>query len=1494
MSSLNYASFFEVIMSGVKEKNEEDMALALLGCIYHTVPVYKRKVKKDEKPQLYSETGIDRGTLSLYKNQKAGIPQKLVEAAGDARVEKKAPQYFLEEVVDRLDNDLRWDMLESLHKLIENADNIRPETRTRFNRLAERLDTPEKIANYLAQVFLYAIKMDNTKSEGTGLYYTLLKRFSAQYTDHPSIKLMKPDPRLFPKGLPTINSYGRTAKEGDIEPSTVQEMVLKSWQDPKEKKHILLVGEGGIGKTVCMLTLPTEEWFCKYEIPVIYIPLQSLDAYQGNLNNYIGIHYKNEIDEINSVAASLWEGHPNLIILLDGFNEIPMEYRATTEKHIRAWMDKPGVQVITTSRINVFLNNRFREYNLQTLPYESCRDYLLSSGISDDNLPAENDAIWKVINVPLMLTMFTQIDKVMEKTNDHPVSDYLVWKKPDNAAHIIWDYMQLELFRLIETEGAGVVLQAAAILAVAPYVCFDMSKNGQFYVKQKEFQKLLQKATNFFAKNHEMIPEQVKKLQEGFYRERVKPFEENRWEDYFDILTCKSVLFQEKRNTDVTGNLEIIYVPAHQNFRDALAAVFVSGCMLNNTREGKKPDFSENILDNADFYVFSFISELLSDDELQEIWDYHRITEPANGNTTLLLMDLLGRKRNYDFRELNFSGLDLAQINLYPLISRRQDICSLPQKASFFKKTKITRNSLTLWNSLTMEKIIFSKNRNKLLTIYSEGDVITWNLPSGTFDIKHKKSYAHKISVCGQKGQLIATAVKNYRALFVDLHDIVTHDNSSISLKHPLKIEQMIISPDDRFLAVYGKDSFEKGRLEILNLQNGTTLMDSIYTIKYMSFDYDGRFLGCVILNENSMDEIVFFDIDRKNSTISISHSKHANDTINSPMTFNRDLRYLAFSDLLGTSIRIWDFKHESLEILEVDNSNSQYHITSMAFSPDGRYLACALRGNKKRTIQVWDWRKGTFKILEDGQYRPITCVAFSPDGNSLVSSSDHGGLKIWNWEKGLFRELTVSKKIYYSISSMDDKYVAGISSNNEVFVWNLENKTRLVLGNITDEVTGLVISPDSKYLACISYKYDAVQIWNLQNNNLLQINYFPNEWNKGLSLGHNDEYIFYSNWTFSPCSRWLIANSNDGIICVWDLKKQVFKVLDCGIKWPDLRFIDERFIASNYVPRGDKVPQILKKGVLQIWNLESGTCYMLRIDGKPYLQSITISPMGNYLAFAVDEFPETVVWVWDWKSGTTFQLKVISDYHKDNVTSLVFSPKENYLACLSKNGKICIWNWKNGTHELTDTYAHRIFGVISRVVFHPSEDYLVCIDEHTVCIWDWKNKTFDRLWWGQFGRLYDDELFRLSSDGKRWIVCSDEGVIIDSDVENNSRNVLISFSKKVYNVTFSQDSRYIAGVLEDGKVQVLDLIERASKILDYDYEPNPFNKIPNISFTAKGRHLRIKYLPEDEFTFNLETGNLLNRNTLKEGIVLYGANFEQAIIPDHEKVWFKSAGAKV
>ena len=44
-----------------------------------------------------------------------------------------------------------------------------------------------------------------------------------------------------------------------------------------------------------------------------------------------------------------------------------------------------------------------------------------------------------------MLTMYTQIDNVKERTEDFAVKGFFEWKESDNAAHIIWNYMQVEL-----------------------------------------------------------------------------------------------------------------------------------------------------------------------------------------------------------------------------------------------------------------------------------------------------------------------------------------------------------------------------------------------------------------------------------------------------------------------------------------------------------------------------------------------------------------------------------------------------------------------------------------------------------------------------------------------------------------------------------------------------------------------------------------------------------------------------------------------------------------------------------------------------------------------------------------------------------------------------------------------------------------------------------------------------------------------------------------
>jgi WD40 repeat protein/tetratricopeptide (TPR) repeat protein len=90
--------------------------------------------------------------------------------------------------------------------------------------------------------------------------------------------------------------------------------------------------------------------------------------------------------------------------------------------------------------------------------------------------------------------------------------------------------------------------------------------------------------------------------------------------------------------------------------------------------------------------------------------------------------------------------------------------------------------------------------------------------------------------------------------------------------------------------------------------------------------------------------------------------------------------------------LTVWDAA-TGQELLKL--SGRAKRISAMAFSPDGKRLACAEGGG--RDIRVWNAATGQELSTLRGHSREVTSITFSPDNQHLASASVDGTVKIWD-----------------------------------------------------------------------------------------------------------------------------------------------------------------------------------------------------------------------------------------------------------------------------------------------------------------------------------------------------------------------------------------------------------------------------------------------------------------------------------------------------------------
>ncbi len=159
--------------------------------------------------------------------------------------------------------------------------------------------------------------------------------------------------------------------------------------------------------------------------------------------------------------------------------------------------------------------------------------------------------------------------------------------------------------------------------------------------------------------------------------------------------------------------------------------------------------------------------------------------------------------------------------------------------------------------------------------------------------------------------------------------------------------------------------------------------------------------------------------------------------------TFSPDGHYIAAGGMMagtkstggiGSTLRIWNTKgHQIVRSIEAGG----FAVSSVAFSPDSRLIASAIRGIDGSAVQLWDLQGNQIGVpLNSADF-----VVFTPNGQRLISIKDDG-VALWlvgldSWLKHSCKQL----RYHSALVKPTTEAAREAKATCEKFVWNHEGE---------------------------------------------------------------------------------------------------------------------------------------------------------------------------------------------------------------------------------------------------------------------------------------------------------------------------------------------------------------------------------------------------------------------------------------------------------------------
>ena len=467
--------------------------------------------------------------------------------------------------------------------------------------------------------------------------------------------------------------------------------------------------------------------------------------------------------------------------------------------------------------------------------------------------------------------------------------------------------------------------------------------------------------------------------------------------------------------------------------------------------------------------------------------------------------------------------------------------------------------------------------------------------------------------------------------------------------------------------------------------------------------------------------------------------------------------------------------------------------VSGVAFSPDGSTI---VSGYSDGSILVWDVKTGKHKQTLPTEQEWVRSVAFSPDGKTIASGGAcvEGmcpGITLLDTQTG--ERLKSFGGAYTTLSvcfSPDGKTLAssGDEWDSNIRLWDVQTGKRLkTLKKRTAfedfegrNVNSVVFSPDGNMIASGSGN-GTIRLWNANTGEFIK--YLE---------GHTKSV---NSVVFSPNGNTLISTGEDGA-CLWDVNTGEY-IEEFQIPAVSAAFSPDGNTCAIGSEIGISVRDAHTFQFLESLKTYKGLEDKFRGKDIGSIGSVAFSPDGNTIVSCGGNNIHL------WNSDTNQRLKTLMG-HTESVNSVVFSPDGNTIASASDDGTIRLWD-PNTRKHLKTLMAHA--ESVNHVVFRSDGETIASAgNDRTVRLW---NANTGELIKTLTGHIENVNTVGFSPDGKTIASGSgrlvylggseDSGTCVGQEIRLWNANTgeliktLIGHTSVVNSVVFSPDGKTIA-----------------------------------------------------------------------------------------------------